>query len=150
MPFQKGQSGNPNGRPPKSRALTEILERGGSKTVEIDGKHVSGKRLVSMYIWELATTGKVQFEGRELRVSSVREWADIVKWIYSHIDGPPKGEIDITSGGEKLSGDSKERDRALSTLADAIREGLLGEGTDGSSDMDATEQTTVASTPDEG
>ena len=100
MPFQKGQSGNPNGRPPKSRALTEILERGGSKTVEIDGKHISGKRLVSMYVWELATTGKVQFEGRELRVTSVREWADIVKWIYSHIDGQPKSEIDLTHDGE--------------------------------------------------
>ena len=151
MPFQKGQSGNPSGRPPKSRALTEILEKGGSKTIEIDGKRVSGKRLVSAYIWELATTGRVRFEeGRELRVASVREWADIVKWIYSHIDGPPKGEIDITSGGEKLSGDSEERDRALSTLADAIREGLLGESTDGGGDMDATEQTTVASTADEG
>ena len=40
MPFQKGQTGNPNGRPPKSRALTEILEAAGGKTIEYQGKSV--------------------------------------------------------------------------------------------------------------
>ena len=28
MPFKKGQSGNPNGRPKKGKSLTEAIERG--------------------------------------------------------------------------------------------------------------------------
>lgn len=100
--WKKGQSGNPKGRPPKSRALTAILEKGGSKTVEYKGKRISGKRLISQLIWELAETGQIELDGRTIKVGSVKEWADIVKWIYSHIDGPPKAELDITSAGEKL------------------------------------------------
>ena len=101
--WKKGESGNPKGRPPKSRALTAILEKGGAKTVEHNGKRISGKRLIAQLIWELAEKGKIELDGHEIKVSSVREWADIVKWIYSHIDGPPKGELDITTGGDKLT-----------------------------------------------
>jgi len=28
----------------------------------------------------------------------------MVKFIYQHIDGPPKSEIDITSAGKELKG----------------------------------------------
>ena len=101
--WKKGQSGNPSGKPPKSRALTEILEKGGSKTVEVDGKKISGKRLIASFLWQLATTGEVTFDGRTLKVDSINEWAAVVKWIYSHIDGPPKSELDITTGGDKLT-----------------------------------------------
>jgi hypothetical protein len=100
--FQPGQSGNPKGRPPKSRALTELLERAGSKTVVVDGKKISGKRLYAERLWELITTGQVKFENKIYKVQSAKEWSDIVLKMLSHIDGPPKGELDITSAGNEI------------------------------------------------
>lgn len=93
---------NRKGRDPKSRAMTEILERVGSSTVEREGKRISGKRLIAKLMWELATTGQVKFGDRVIKVTSAREWKDIVKEIYSQVDGPPRSGLDITSGGETI------------------------------------------------
>lgn len=90
MPWQKGQSGNPSGRKPKGRALTEILERAGAATVEIDGKKISGKRAVAQMLWEVATTGKATFPSGVVLQVAPQDWLAIVKFLYQHIDGPPK------------------------------------------------------------
>ena len=103
MPFQKGQSGNPSGRPPKSRALTAILDKAGGTTLEVDGKRVAGRRLVARYLWEAATVGTVTMvDGKVLKLSP-RDWLELVKWLYAQIDGPPKHEVDVTSAGEALN-----------------------------------------------
>jgi hypothetical protein len=100
--WKPGQSGNPNGRPKKDRALTEILKRAGSHTVEVDGKNISGRQLLARMTWEGLTTGSVTFpDGKTLQLSPA-DWKDLLKWIYTHIDGPPKSEMDITSGGERI------------------------------------------------
>ncbi|HEY65560.1 MAG TPA: hypothetical protein G4O02_13420 [Caldilineae bacterium] len=92
----KGQSGNPRGRPPKGRALTEILRKAGSKTLEVHGRRISRKRLVADLLWQAAAIGKVIFpDGRALEVSFA-DWFDVVKFIYSHIDGPPKVSMELT------------------------------------------------------
>ena len=103
MPFQPGQSGNPKGRPKKKRALTDVLERAGSKTVEVDGKKVSGKNLVARMAWELVTTGRVSLPDGRTLVADLDDLMSAVKWIYSQVDGPPKQEMDVTSDGEKLT-----------------------------------------------
>ena len=102
MPFKKGTSGNPSGRPLKNRAFTETLERAGSNTVEYSGKKVSGKRLLSILVWQGVTTGEITLpDGKVLKLSP-RDWMDMVKWLYAQIDGPPKAEVDLTSAGEAL------------------------------------------------
>jgi len=140
MGFIKGQSGNPGGRPPKSRALTELLEKAGSKTVEVDGRRVSGKRLYAENLWSLINTGQIKLNDKTLKISSAKEWTDIVLKMLSHIDGPPKQSIDVTTGGETINDANSERfDRALSTFADAIGEIIHRAGTDGQGDMDTPE-----------
>ncbi len=99
--WKKGTSGNPAGRPPKGRALTDILEKAGSKTVEVtqsDGttKKVSGKRILASMVWELTTTGQVTLpDGKVKEVEDFNDWFAAVKFIYQHIDGPPPKVLNL-------------------------------------------------------
>lgn len=103
MPFQKGQSGNPSGRPPRDRALTNILEAELNKTVDRgDGVRVARKRLIAQLMAQIVTEGRVTMpDGRELVVSDLKELADILKWVYRHVDGE-KSHIDITTLGQSV------------------------------------------------
>lgn len=99
-PWKPGQSGNPNGRPKKNRALTEILEKQLAKTVTLaDGARVAGKRYVAERMVELATAGKTTLaNGQSISVHEVG-WFEVVKWIYAQVDGPPKTETDLNVRG---------------------------------------------------
>lgn len=94
--WKKGESGNPNGRPPKNRALSEILERAGSQTLERDGKRLSGKRLIAVLLWELATTGTCTLPNGTVYTVDGAGWFDVVKFLYAQIDGPPKVTTEVT------------------------------------------------------
>ena len=100
--FQPGQSGNPNGRPKKERALTTILERAGSATIEVNGKKVSGRRLMALYLWQAVTTGQITFPDGKTIILSPADILAIIQFLYRHIDGPPVAAVDVTTGGESI------------------------------------------------
>jgi len=102
MTFKAGQSGNPKGRPLKNRTLTGILEKAGNLKQDMGNAAVTRKQLLADLLWQAATTGTVTFPDGFVRTLDIQDWSGVVKFIYQHIDGPPKAEVDITSGGDPL------------------------------------------------
>ena len=117
--WQPGQSGNPRGRPPKGRALTEILQKAGGTThADHDGKRRAGRRIMARAVWELAATGETELAGgRRLKVADLEEWLGIVKFLYQRIDGAPPKAIDVTTGGETLNARLSDEQRIRSATA---------------------------------
>jgi len=137
MAPKKGTTNNPHGRPKKDRALTDLLMRELSHTVDVDGKPISGKRLIAKSVVDAVTTGKIKFpKDKEDSVISVKDWIDFVKWLYVHIDGSVKTEVDVTSNGKEIN-QIDGYDRAISTLANAIRKSVPGQGTESDGAMDS-------------
>lgn len=104
MPFKAGQSGNPNGRPPKGRALAEQILKALEKTyADADGKRHSGKILLGNILASAVLTGEAVLISGKKTVLPPREWIELVKFVSVHVDGSAKTEVDVTSGGESLS-----------------------------------------------
>ena len=96
MPYPKGKTNNPNGRPPKNRALTEILEAAGREEVGLKkGGKVARNQFLSNALWTVVTHGEVVLaNGKELHVSP-SDWLGVVQFLYKQIDGPPPQSIEI-------------------------------------------------------
>lgn len=95
MAFRKGESGNPKGRPPKARGLSDILEKAGAAQVDINGDKVSGKKLLARLLWQGALTGAVEMPGGVIMVLQSDQWLGLVKFIYAQVDGPPKQDVGV-------------------------------------------------------
>lgn len=108
MAAPKGNRNNPNGRPPKNRSLSTILEASLGKTVHVNGKGVNGKRVLADMVAKAVTTGRVRFpEDTEDSIISVKDWIGLVQWVYERIDGKPK---------QPLTGEADEPLRILVSL----------------------------------
>jgi hypothetical protein len=70
MPFIKGQSGNPGGRPKKDNSLTGLLKKELGKK---DGKENTGKQRLVKKLIELAEGGDTV----------------AIKYVFDRIDGKP-------------------------------------------------------------
>ena len=114
MAAPKGNTNNPHGRPPKNKALTDLLEASLGRTIEIDGKRINGKRVLADLVTACLTTGKVKFPNDDKdSIISISDWIGMVKWVYERVDGKPiqpiagtgdDGEIiiEVVIGGDKV------------------------------------------------
>lgn len=104
----KGRTNNPNGRPPNNRSLSLILGTALNKAILVDGKKVSGKRVLAELVTKAVTTGRVRFpDDTEESVISVKDWIGLAEWVYERIDGKPK---------QPLTGEDDEPLRILVSL----------------------------------
>lgn len=88
-PYKPGQSGNPNGRPIKSRALTDLLSSALNKVVDTaDGKRTARKRIIAENVAQAVSLGRVQMPNGDNLELSPKDWMEFTKWLYNHIDGP--------------------------------------------------------------
>lgn len=101
--FQPGQSGNPKGRPPKSRALTALLEKAGKKKMppKPDLPQVQRNQYFAEKVWEGLTTGMIQFENWVIPLYPA-DYIALAKLVLGQIDGPPPAAVDVTSAGNPV------------------------------------------------
>ncbi|MEL6527575.1 MAG: DUF5681 domain-containing protein [Chloroflexota bacterium] len=94
--FKKGQSGNPRGRPPKSRTLSNILSARAEDLVPTpDGTDLrTQQEIVADLLWQFATTGEVKLASGTLQADNIKDWVNAVSWLYTHIDGPATTRVD--------------------------------------------------------
>ena len=80
MPFSKGQSGNPSGRPRKGKTLTEALEK------QLKKKGEQGKKnseALAAVLLELAI--------KEKNIAAI-------KYVMDRVEGRPTESIELTDG----------------------------------------------------
>jgi hypothetical protein len=79
MPFKKGQSGNPAGRPKEGTSWAAVLEKiGGEK---LKGSDLTKKEAVARKLWAEAAKGQ--------------PWA--INALMDRLDGKPKQVVDQTT-----------------------------------------------------
>lgn len=59
---------------------------------------VSGHKLLAAVVTELVTTGSATLPSGKVLDPSPKDWIETVKWVYAHIDGPPKQEVEQSGG----------------------------------------------------
>lgn len=101
--FPPGKSGNPKGRPPKSRVLTTILEKAGGKKVLRDGKNVSARQILAETLWNALMTGRIELPNGTSLMIAQGEYIALAKFLYAQIDGPPAAAVDVTSNGQQIA-----------------------------------------------
>lgn len=96
--FKEGMSGNPAGRPPGTRNLSTALH----EALQQKAKNS-------------ANTYQELLIQRVLNDAIVKGKGDMVKLIWSYIDGQPQQGIDLTTGGESMNMTS---DRVMDMVAE--------------------------------
>lgn len=76
MPFKKGESGNPNGRPPMGKSWADVLRRIGEE--KVSGQDVTKKEAICRRLYAEAAKGE--------------QWA--INALMDRIDGKPTQKVE--------------------------------------------------------
>jgi hypothetical protein len=109
--WKPGQSGNPNGRPPKERTYADLINKALSHKAS---NGVQRKKILAELISQAATEGQVKFPGdADYSKLSMSEWRQFTKDLLSHLEPPPM-QVD-TTGHQTVEIIVKHSDRAEPT-----------------------------------
>jgi hypothetical protein len=79
--------------------MTTILEAAlARKTTNAAGAQLARKQLLAELMSEFVTTGRATMPDGRVLDAAPKDWIETVKWVYTHIDGPAKQEIEQTGG----------------------------------------------------
>lgn len=79
--------------------MTTILETTLSKkATNSAGVQLARKQLLAELMSEFVTTGRATMPDGRVLDAAPKDWIETVKWVYTHIDGPPKQEIEQSGG----------------------------------------------------
>lgn len=77
--------------------MTAILETALSKTIDVgEGRQSARKRVLAELMAEFVTTGRATMPDGRILDAAPKDWIETVKWVYAHIDGPPKQELELS------------------------------------------------------
>lgn len=87
-------------------------------------KPVARKRFLAELVWQAATTGQAEMPGKTLTIGP-DDWFEIVKFIYTHIDGAAKSSVELTgAGGGPVEIKQADREQATRELTEWQQEQL--------------------------
>jgi hypothetical protein len=92
MPFKKGQSGNPNGRPKEGTSWAAVLEKIGGEKIKAGKEEITKKEAVARKLWGEAAKGQ--------------PWA--INALMDRLDGKPKQVVDQTTRNVSINVDGED------------------------------------------
>ena len=99
MPFKKGVSGNPKGRPPNERSLAVLMKRALGRTIQVDDRRRGRKYVMAELLAQAVATGKVKFPDGHVYELDAKEWMRVVERVLMHVDGPVPAESTVSVDG---------------------------------------------------
>ena len=79
--------------------MTTILETALAKrTQNAAGLTIARKQLLAELMSEFVTTGRATMPDGRVLDAAPKDWIETVKWVYTHIDGGAKQEIEQSGG----------------------------------------------------
>lgn len=141
-PFVKGYDPRRNlkGVPRDALAMRKMLRKIGAELVKIKDEGGNDAEVTRLY-----ARARLAFSSR-----NYKEFEMLLKALYP---GLLKDEVDLTSGGlpiEPKADDAERFDRAILTLAHALRKSLPGESPEPDNGVVSTERTAVDGAPKPG
>jgi hypothetical protein len=87
MPWIPGMLGNPRGRPPKKRAMAEIIR---TTSGEQNASGETYQMALARALWSGISSGRIAFDSGKTFDLEFKDWIELLKWVLEHVDGPGK------------------------------------------------------------